>query len=57
VDGRRLVLEGVREAPLQFRIVDRSTLRKLDVQGRDIESSLDYDLRRSEEAPPEAGVE
>jgi uncharacterized lipoprotein NlpE involved in copper resistance len=56
-DGRRLVLDGVREAPLRFRIVDRSTLRKLDVQGREIESKLDYDLRRSEEAPPETGVE
>lgn len=30
-----------------FRIVDQATLRKLDLEGRSIESSLNYDLRRA----------
>ncbi len=47
-DDNRLTLFGGREAPIFFRILDRNTLRKLDVEGRDIESSLNYELRRKD---------
>ncbi|MCW8985015.1 MAG: META domain-containing protein, partial [Thermoanaerobaculales bacterium] len=49
-DQGRLTLFGGEETPLLFRIVDRDTLRKLDLEGRDIESSLNYDLRRKDGA-------
>jgi copper homeostasis protein (lipoprotein) len=49
-DRSRLTLFGGEENPLFFRIVDRDTLRKLDLEGRDIESSLNYDLRRKDGA-------
>jgi len=45
-DGQRLVLWGGREAHEMFRVVDAGTLRKLDLEGRDISSSLNYELRR-----------
>ncbi|PWB78298.1 MAG: hypothetical protein C3F15_02105, partial [Holophagae bacterium] len=48
-DGKTLVLWGGREAHEMFRVVDASTLRKLDLEGRDIESSLDL---RPSSAPP-----
>jgi uncharacterized lipoprotein YbaY/heat shock protein HslJ/uncharacterized lipoprotein NlpE involved in copper resistance len=48
----RLSLFGGEESPLSFRIVDHDTLRKLDLEGREIESSLNYDLRRKEGFPP-----
>ena len=44
----RLALFGDPEAPMLFRVVDLETLRKLDLEGRDIESSLNYDLRRKD---------
>jgi copper homeostasis protein (lipoprotein) len=44
----RLALFGDPEAPILFRVVDPGTLRKLDVEGRDIDSSLNYDLRRKD---------
>jgi len=44
----RLALFGDPEAPMLFRVVDSETLRKLDAEGRDIESSLNYDLRRKD---------
>ena len=47
-DERRLALFGDPEAPMLFRVVDPETLRKLDLEGRDIESSLNYDLRRKD---------
>lgn len=43
-DGR-IALFGGDEGPIVFRVVDADTIRKLDVEGRDIESSLNYDLR------------
>lgn len=46
-DGTRLALFGGREAPLVFRIVDPNTLRKLDLEGREIETELNYDLERT----------
>jgi len=45
-DGQKLVLWGGREAHEMFRVVDAGTLRKLDLEGRDISSSLSYELRR-----------
>jgi uncharacterized lipoprotein NlpE involved in copper resistance/heat shock protein HslJ len=48
-DDRRLILYGSSEAPIFFRVVDTDTIRKLDVEGRDIESALNYDLRRKDE--------
>ena len=44
---RVLVLKGGREAPTLFRIVDATTLRKLDLEGRDIGSSLNYAITRT----------
>ena len=44
----RLALFGDTEAPMLFHIVDPETLRKLDLEGREIESSLNYDLRRKD---------
>jgi len=43
-----LHLKGGREEPLLFRVVKPNTLRKLDLEGRKIESSLNYTLKRSE---------
>ncbi len=51
-DDGRLALFGGTEAPVFFRVVDHDTLRKLDVEGRDIESPLNYDLRRKRQAEP-----
>lgn len=45
--GQRLVLRGGREVHEMFRVVDAGTLRKLDLEGRDISSSLNYELRRA----------
>ena len=44
---RVLVLKGGREAPTLFRIVDATTFRKLDLEGRDIESALPYAITRT----------
>jgi copper homeostasis protein (lipoprotein) len=49
-DQGRLILFGGEDAPLVFRIVDRDTLNKLDLEGRDIESPLNYDLKRKDGA-------
>ena len=46
-DGRTLVLQGARGAKEQFALHDGDTLRKLDVEGREIESKLNYDLKRA----------
>ncbi len=51
-DATTLALHGGREAPEMFRIVDRERLRKLDLEGRDISSSLNYELRRGAEFSP-----
>jgi copper homeostasis protein (lipoprotein) len=45
-DQGDLTLFGGWESPMFFRIVDRDTLRKLDEEGREADSSLDYDLKR-----------
>ena len=46
-DGRRLTLHGGREAPVAFTVKDAATIRKLDVDGREIESDLNYSLARA----------
>ena len=51
-DRRTLVLHGGREAPLKFAIKDANTLRKLDLEGREIASSLNYDLKRTQDLQP-----
>ena len=43
-----LHLKGGREEVLRFRVVKPNTLEKLDIEGREIESSLNYTLKRSE---------
>ena len=45
----RLRLDGGREGPSLFRVVDGETLRKLDTKGQEIVSSLNYDLKREPE--------
>jgi copper homeostasis protein (lipoprotein) len=51
-DRGTLVLQGGREAPLRFRIVDAGTLRMLGQDGRDIESKLNYALARRPQFEP-----
>jgi len=45
-DGTQLVLRGGREAPLRFVLKAEGRLRKLDLEGREIDSILNYDLAR-----------
>ena len=45
-DRRTLTLHGGQERPLMFRVIDRNQLRKLDLEGREIESALNYSLTR-----------
>jgi copper homeostasis protein (lipoprotein) len=51
-EGGSITLVGGSEGPIFFRIVDAHTIRKLDIEGRDIESSLNYDLKRKEGLVP-----
>jgi len=51
-DRRTLGLSGSREVTLQFAIQDANTLRQLDREGREIATSLNYELRRTQELPP-----
>jgi len=44
--GRTVTLHGEHERPLMFRVIDPNTLRKLDLDGRDIESAHNYSLTR-----------
>jgi uncharacterized lipoprotein YbaY/heat shock protein HslJ/uncharacterized lipoprotein NlpE involved in copper resistance len=46
-DGGKLMLHGGRDVT-QFAIADAKTLRKLDLQGRPVESKLPYELHRSD---------
>ena len=48
-DRRTLVLHGSHEAPLKFAIKDANTLRKLDPEGREIASSLNYHLKSTKD--------
>ena len=51
-DGRTLTLKGGLEAPELFRVVDPRTLRKLALDGRDIDSTLNYALVRTPRFEP-----
>jgi copper homeostasis protein (lipoprotein) len=51
-DRGTLVLQGGREAPLRFRVIDAGTLRLLGQDGRDIESKLNYALARQPQFEP-----
>ncbi len=47
-----VALFGGDREPEQWRVVDRATLRKLDRDGRDIESSLNYEIVRTDGLDP-----
>jgi copper homeostasis protein (lipoprotein) len=51
-DGSRVALFGDDREPEQWKVVDRSVLRKLDLEGREIESALNYDLSRTDGLEP-----
>src|SRR5574341_322403 len=46
-DGKTLTLKGGREAPLLFSAKSPEVLRKLDLDGHEIESALNYNLTRA----------
>ena len=47
-DSATLVLHGGREAPLKFAVRSADVLRKLDLEGKESDSRLNYDLVRAE---------
>jgi uncharacterized lipoprotein YbaY/heat shock protein HslJ/uncharacterized lipoprotein NlpE involved in copper resistance len=51
-DGSTLTLKGGRDATEVFRVVDSRTLRKLTLDGRDIESKLNHALVRTPRFEP-----
>jgi copper homeostasis protein (lipoprotein) len=51
-DGQILVLHGSRGATELFAVMDANTLRKLNTQGQQFESALNYDLARTESVQP-----
>jgi copper homeostasis protein (lipoprotein) len=46
-DGRTLVLHAQHGSREEYAVPDSETLRKLDVNGHEIQSSLNYDLKRA----------
>lgn len=50
--GKTLILRGGREASLMFAVKSAHVLRKLDLEGREIRSHLNYDLIRAESFEP-----
>jgi hypothetical protein len=46
------LLQGAHGAPEKFALPDNDTLRKLDADGREIESKLNYDLKRASSFSP-----
>jgi len=48
-DRQTMTLHGGQERPLTFRVIDPNTLRKLDLDGHDIASALNYSLTRMEQ--------
>ncbi|MGH7495972.1 MAG: META domain-containing protein [bacterium] len=46
-NGRKLTLKGGREAPLMFTVESAEVLKKLDLEGGEIQSQLDYKLQRA----------
>jgi len=51
-DGRTLVMQRGNETREQFALLDGNTLRKLDANGNEIESKLNYDLKRTPQFTP-----
>jgi copper homeostasis protein (lipoprotein) len=51
-DGKMLVLQGKGKATQKFSVRDTDTLRKLDVNGNEIVSQFNYDLKRAPESAP-----
>jgi uncharacterized lipoprotein NlpE involved in copper resistance len=47
-DSDRLTLTGDREPPRIYRVLDADTIRMLDLEGNEIDSTLNYALRRVE---------
>jgi uncharacterized lipoprotein NlpE involved in copper resistance len=45
--GQTLALRGGHETTARFRLRDHATLRKLDANGNEIASKLNYDLKRA----------
>ena len=54
-DNRTLVLTGGSDAPRRFAVRDPATLRQLDRDGREVQSALNYDLRRAAALDPFTG--
>lgn len=50
-DQRTLTLFGGQEEQLKFTIKDANTLRKLDLEGREIASVLNYELKKTQDQP------
>jgi copper homeostasis protein (lipoprotein) len=46
-DGQTLTLQGGREAPLMFAVKSAEVLGKLDLEGTEIQSQLNYNLTRA----------
>jgi len=46
-DGKILVLQTQKQARQQFALLNEQTLRQLDANGKQIESKLNYDLKRA----------
>jgi copper homeostasis protein (lipoprotein) len=51
-DKRTVVLKGDSETPRRFAVRDGATLRLLDTEGREIDSTLNYDLQRTAAPDP-----
>ena len=51
-EGKVLVLLGEDQAQERFAVRDVHTLRKLDIEGHEIESKLNYDIKRTPEFEP-----
>jgi len=55
-DGRVLMLHGARATTEKFSVNDADTLRKLDSEGKQIDSKLNYDLQRAATFAPIEGT-
>jgi len=51
-DGKTLVLQTDHQTREQFALLDEQTLRKMDTNGKEIQSKLNYDLKRTPQFLP-----
>jgi uncharacterized lipoprotein YbaY/heat shock protein HslJ len=51
-NGKMLVLQGKSKVNEKFSVLDADTLRKLDINGNEIVSQLNYDLKRAPQSAP-----